>query len=93
MSLNPSVPGNERYIIYSHDVSMDKFAKAIRERYPALRARVPPPSDIDSWSPPTKFDKSKADKVFGTNWRGWEEALYDLVDDILRSEKEQGIAK
>jgi hypothetical protein len=93
MSLNSSVPGNERYLLYSHDVSTAKIANAIRAKYPALRARIPPPSDKDYFSPPTTFDRSKANKVFGTDWKGWEGAVYDTVDDILRSEKEYGIAK
>jgi len=74
MSLDPSVPGNERYIIYSHDVSTDKVANAIRAKYPALRTRIPAPTEKDSFSPQTKFDKSKADGVFGTDWRGWKKA-------------------
>lgn len=92
MSLNLSVPGNERYILFSHNVTTDKVANAIRAKYPTLKARIPPPTGRDSFSPPTKFDKSKADKVFGTNWRGWEDAVFEIVDDILRSEKEHGDA-
>jgi hypothetical protein len=93
MSLDSSVPGNERYILYSHDLSTDKVANAIRVKYPALRARIPSPSGKDAFSPPTKFNKSKADKVFGTDWRGWEESVYAIVDDILKYEKAHGIAK
>jgi hypothetical protein len=89
-SLDPSVPGNERYIIYSHSVSTDMVANAIRAKYPALRSRIPVPSEKDTLSPPTKFDKTKADRVFGTDWSGWEDAVFAVVDDILRYEKEHG---
>lgn len=93
MSLDSSVPGNERYILYSHSLSTDKVANAIRAKYPALRGRVPLPSGKDAFSPPANFNKSKTDKVFGTDWRGWEEPVYAIVEDILRYEKAHGIAK
>jgi hypothetical protein len=81
------------FILYAHNVTTDKFANAIRAKYPELRTRVPQPSAANTWTPPTKFDKSKADKVFGTDWRAWEDAPYDVVDDIIKSEKEYGVAK
>lgn len=87
------MPGNERYILYSHELSTDKVANAIRAKYSALKTRVPLPSDKDAFLPPTKFDKSKADKAFGTDWGGWEEAVYAIVDDILRYEKEHSFLK
>lgn len=93
-SLNLSlVPGNERYILYSHNLNTGNVANAIRTKYPHLEARIPLPSEKDKFSSPTRFDISKANKVFGTNWDRWEDAVFAIVDDILRSEKEQGISK
>lgn len=91
-SLDASVPGNERYLTWSHNVSANKIANVIRAKYPSLRARVPLPEGDDQAPPSAKFDKSKADKVFGTDWKSLEESVYAVVDDILRYEEAQGVA-
>lgn len=94
MSLDSSsVPGNKRYLLYSHNVGADKIANAIRAKYPSLKARIPQPDEKVASSTLTKFDNSKANEVFGTDWSRWEEAVFAIVDDILRYEKEQSIAK
>lgn len=89
-ALDSSVPGNTRYIMYSHNISANQIARAIRAKYPSLKARIPIPRSDDAAPATAKFDKSKADGVFGASWRGLEQSVYAVVDDILRYEETQG---
>lgn len=63
----------------------DTVANFIRERYPQLRSRVPVGA-VEA-SLPAEFlrtDISKFEAAFGMKWRGWEEGVIDIVEDLLR---------
>ncbi|KAF2837901.1 NAD(P)-binding protein [Patellaria atrata CBS 101060] len=92
LSLNDSVPGNERYL-FAHPslLSPNHLANKIRETYPELRDRVPAAGEDNGLPKPLPtLDTSKADKVFGTAWKGlWESARW-AVEDVLAWEKKEG---
>ncbi|PQE19026.1 hypothetical protein CJF32_00010448 [Rutstroemia sp. NJR-2017a WRK4] len=89
-SLKESTPGNQRYVFHiGEPLTAAAVAQKIREEYPQLKDRVPAPkpgSDVvpDSLS---RFDTSKSDAVFGTEWKDWWESVKATVDDILKYEK------
>ncbi|KAF1991988.1 NAD(P)-binding protein [Aulographum hederae CBS 113979] len=81
------VPGNERYLFFDGVVSSNEAANKIREAYPQLRDRVPEGGE-GKGLPPTlaQFDISKAEKVFGNQWKGWWKTVDASVKDILEYE-------
>jgi hypothetical protein len=88
MSLDPKVvPGNERYVIRSRDLmSAPRLAKKIREKYPELKDRVPEGGDQDGWPTPlARSDVSKAEKVFGSNWKSAWESVEAMVKDVIKA--------
>lgn len=79
-----AVPGNKRYLLVGDITSAAKLANKLRAEYPTLKPRVP--SAVEEGSGPAKFDTSRADRVFGTNWvSGWDSAVA-TVKDILAYE-------
>lgn len=88
IALDPKVKGNERYLYHAKGVLLgDAVANFIRERYPQLRGRVP--AGAKGASLPDGFlktDISKFEDAFGTEWKGWEEGVVDIVEDLLRFE-------
>lgn len=88
MALDPKVKGNERYLFHANGALLgDTVTNFIREKYPQLRSRVPKGAEGASLPPNfLKTDISKSEDMFGTDWRGWEEGVVDIVEDLLRSE-------
>jgi hypothetical protein len=88
MALSPKVKGNERYLYHTRgEMFGDTVANFIREKYPQLRSRVP--AGAEGASLPEGFlktDISKFEAAFGTEWKGWEEGVVDIVEDLLRFE-------
>jgi hypothetical protein len=82
------VKGNERYLYHTRgEMFGDTVANFIREKYPQLKSRVP--AGGEGASLPENFlktDISKFEAAFGTEWRGWEESVVDIVEDLLRFE-------
>jgi NADPH-dependent methylglyoxal reductase len=81
------VPGNERYLIRSRELmSAPRLAKKLREKYPQLKNRIPEGGDYDDWKEPiTEVDVSKAEKVFGHQWKGAWESAEAVFDDIVKA--------
>lgn len=83
-SLDLSVPGNERYLFHADKVSANRVADHIRETFPELRSRVLAGGEGNGWPVPmAKTNISKAQKMFGTDWKGWRETSEATVRDIL----------
>ncbi|KIV80291.1 hypothetical protein PV11_07804 [Exophiala sideris] len=90
MSLAPSVPGNERYLFHSPELMTgNDMARAVREDFPQLRSRVPAPDDEAGDAVPSnlvKTDISKAEKVFGMDWKSARQTTRETVADIIAFE-------
>jgi NADPH-dependent methylglyoxal reductase len=89
-ALAPSVPGNERYLFHAKGLMVgDSVANFAREKYPQLKSRVPEGA-VDASAPPNlvKTDISKANAVFGYQWKDWRESVSSMVDDILAAERD-----
>ncbi|TVY84256.1 Ketoreductase [Lachnellula suecica] len=90
-SLDPKIPGNERYLFEADgQISGPLLAAKVREVFPQLQDRVPAPKD-DTDGIPTPFvkrDTSKADTVFGpkAQWKDWWTSAKDTVEDIIHLE-------
>ena len=67
-----SPPGYSRYIFHAGKISVNWVVNKVRAKYPDLRSRVPDGGKGDDWPVPmAKYDLSKSDEVFSTNWKGW----------------------
>lgn len=87
-SLDLKVPGNERYLFYSHyPQDSSEIAKKVREEYPQLRNRVPEAKERAESPVKVKVDTAKSNKVFPGPWKDWWESAKDTVDDIVKFEK------
>ena len=64
-----------------------QLANKLRANYPKLQSRVPAGGEEKAW-PKTmaKFDISRSDKVFGSNWVSWWDSAKATVEDILAYE-------
>ena len=83
-------PGNERYLFYGGKVSARWVANEIRAKYPSLTERVPEGGEGDGFPVPMmKCDTEAADRVFGSQWKGWWESVDASVKDILTYEAEK----
>lgn len=86
-SLDFSIPGNERYLFHAAKISANRVTDHIRQSFPELRSRVPAGGEGDGWPVQmAKTDISKAQKVFGTDWKGWQESVETTVRGILAFE-------
>lgn len=89
-SLSTTVEGNKRYLFHAPELLLSgPAANHVRDVFPQLRSRVPA-GDANATAPPTltRFDISRAEKTFGTNWKGWRESLVAAVDSIIKHEKQ-----
>lgn len=87
-----AVPGNQRYLFAAREkIVANRLADKIRAELPHLRERVPKGKEGDGL-PPTlvKLDTSRADKVFGTQWKGWWESAMATIEDLLAYEGKYG---
>lgn len=64
-----------------------QLANKLRAKYPKLQSRIPAGSKEEPW-PKTmaKYDISRSEKVFGSNWVSWWDSTRATVDDILAYE-------
>jgi nucleoside-diphosphate-sugar epimerase len=86
-ALEPSVPGNERYIINSGLLYLNRFANQLRDKYPELRSRIAPGAEEEGFPEPmAKFDVSKMERVFGTDWVSGFDSVEAVVKDLLAYE-------
>lgn len=86
------VPGNERYLLASKDIlNLRKIVNEIRRETPAVAERISTFVDErDTFEGKiANLDTSKADKVFGTEWKGGYNSIRETVLDVLKWEKEQ----
>ncbi|KAI1611688.1 hypothetical protein EDD36DRAFT_420636 [Exophiala viscosa] len=85
--LSPSVPGNERYLFHARELMTgNDMARAMREDFPELRSRVPAPDEAAGDTLPRNLVKtaiSKAEKVFGTEWKSARQTTHETVADII----------
>ncbi|KAM3070404.1 hypothetical protein ACMFMG_010231 [Clarireedia jacksonii] len=89
-ALRDTTPGNQRYVFHIREpVTAAAVAQKIREEYPQLRDRVPAPKPGSDVLPESmsRFDTSKSDAVFGTEWKDWWKSAKATVDDIVKYEK------
>jgi NADPH-dependent methylglyoxal reductase len=87
------VPGNERYLFHAGLLSGNWIANKVRETYPELKDRVPAGGEGDGFPDPmAKFDISRFEKVFGSEWMGWWESANGTIKDILEYEKNGSVA-
>ena len=90
-SLDPSVPGNKRYLAVAGAMNQDDLSRKIKEEFPSLKDRV---LDFPNFKTPDnvlKVDTKETDEVFGTNWRSWWDSCKLTIEDILTTEKNFGI--
>ncbi|OCL10050.1 NAD(P)-binding protein [Glonium stellatum] len=86
-ALDPSVPGNERYLLHSGLLHLNEYANRLREKYPELRDRIAPGKEDEGFPEQmSKFDVSKMEKVFGTQWVDGFESVEAIVKDALAYE-------
>jgi NADPH-dependent methylglyoxal reductase len=87
------VPGNERYLFHAGVISGNWIANKVRETYPELKDRVPAGGKGDGFPDPmAKFDISRFEQVFGSEWMRWWESANGTVKDILEYEKNGSVA-
>ncbi|KAF2120159.1 hypothetical protein BDV96DRAFT_319671 [Lophiotrema nucula] len=91
-----NVKGNERYLL-AHKQLLDFRATVVqvRKKYPELAKRLPEVEgkERDYGSELCKVDTAKADRVFGSEWKGVVESMKATVEDIIRWEDETGQRK
>jgi len=89
-SLSPSVPGNERYLFHAQGILLgDAVANFVRDSVPELKDRVPAGrEDAQVPSSILKTDTSKAEKVFGSEWKSWQDTVLEMSKDVLQFERE-----
>ncbi|KAF2811648.1 NAD(P)-binding protein [Mytilinidion resinicola] len=89
-SLSPSVPGNLRYLFHSEGIMNENtVADFVREKYPELKSRVP--AGAEKLVIPeglVKTDISRANAAFGTGWKSWQDSVVEMVNDVIRFERE-----
>lgn len=87
MALSPKVKGNERYLYHARgEMFGNTVANFIREKYPQLQSRVP--AGAGGARLPEGFLRTnitKFEAAFGTEWRGWEEGVVNIVEDLLKA--------
>ncbi|KAF2735710.1 NAD(P)-binding protein [Polyplosphaeria fusca] len=92
-SLSPSIiPGNQRYLVAAPSMlDLRGVARELRATDAGLAARIPDvePRASAEWKT-CKLDTSKADKVFGREWKGQVESVRAVVRDVVEWEKENG---
>lgn len=82
-----AVPGNMRYLLVGDEVSAAQVANKLRVKYPALQSRIPDGGKEEVKSKTgAKYDVSRSDKVFGSNWVSWWDSVVATVEDILAYE-------
>ncbi|KIW45659.1 uncharacterized protein PV06_04031 [Exophiala oligosperma] len=95
-ALSSDVPGNERYTFHhtKEFMSSNAAAKIIREDFPQLQNRVVKPDDDAAGTGPeglhpdlVKSDASKAEKVFGNQWKSARQSIKETVEDIITFEE------
>jgi len=94
-TLSPSVPGNLRYLFHSQGVlQSDDVANFAREKFPELRSRIPSGAEkVEAPAGIVTTDISRAEAVFGTKWKSWQDSVVEMVDDIVKFEREGRIEK
>ena len=86
-ALEPAVPGNERYVINSGLLYLNRFANQLRDKYPELRSRIAPGAEEEGFPEPmAKFDVSKMERVFGADWVSGFDSVEAVVKDLLAYE-------
>ena len=82
-----AVPGNERYLFHAPELmNGHQIAHQIHANYPELRNQVPAGSAEAVWPQPlAKTDISKANKVFGTNWKSPWASANESVKDLIKA--------
>lgn len=82
-----AVPGNMRYLLIGGEMSAAQLANKLRANYPTLQSRVPAGSREEPW-PKTmaKYDISRSEKGFASNWVSWWDSTRATVEDILAYE-------
>jgi hypothetical protein len=67
-------------------MSAPRLSLKIRENYPELKDRIAEGADVDGWPTPlAKSDNSKAEKVFGSNWKSAWESAEATVKDVIQA--------
>ncbi|KAF2844376.1 hypothetical protein T440DRAFT_559659 [Plenodomus tracheiphilus IPT5] len=89
------VPGNERYILTSQEIlDLRSIAADLRAQYPELAKRIP---ELQKSSEPrradgfAKVDTSKAEAVFGNQWKSHYDSVKEAVLDVVNWEKENDV--
>lgn len=93
LSLDRSkVPGNERYVLASSELlDLRAIANRLRKENPEWASRIPEMEELPSSHLQGKFatiDTSKADGVFGTDWKSAFDSVKETVANVIRWEKE-----
>ncbi|KIW16159.1 hypothetical protein PV08_06210 [Exophiala spinifera] len=91
-ALSPDVPGNERYVFHhtGEVMSSNTAAKIVRGDFPQLQHRVvkPPDEEGPGLHPNLiKSDATKAEKVFGKQWKSARQSIKETVEDIIAFER------
>ena len=81
------MPGNERYMINSGLLYLNRFANQLRDKYPELRSRIAPGAEEEGFPEPmARFDVSKMERVFGADWVSGFDSVEAVVKDLLAYE-------
>lgn len=68
-------------------VTAAQMANKVRAKFPELQSRVPAGVETEAGqNKVAKFDVSRADKVFGSNWISGLDSTIATVEDILAYE-------
>lgn len=87
------MPGNERYLFHSREpLYLPAIAARARVEFPELRAHLPQPSSLATgqsqesvWPEPlAKTDVSKAERVFGYEWKSPWASVKETIQDLVR---------
>jgi NADPH-dependent methylglyoxal reductase len=84
------VPGNERYLVASPErLDLRKVVNVLRGEDPEIAQRIPAfeATGVDIAAKIVRVDTSKADKVFGTEWKGAVESVRAVAKDVLNLER------
>lgn len=90
-----NVRGNERYLVAAPGIlDIRKIINQLRGEISEIKERVPALKEVDIKdieSKLVKLDTSKADKVFGREWKSGYDSIKATAEDVLGWEKKNGV--
>jgi nucleoside-diphosphate-sugar epimerase len=83
----------KRFIVSSNTFSWKEATEFLAQARPELKGRLPVITGKEPEVPPfATVDSSASQAILGLNYVKWQDTVLDTIDDLLRVEKELGVA-